>query len=322
MAYPYVTMTAGSRIGKTYSLDPTDENRVGRDTECDIVLTDPLCSRVHAIVIQEKDGWWLRDKQSRNGSYVNGQKIDDAKLTDGCTMCVGSTEFTFHLAEQPPTALSQSDVGVMQTIIKDTPIDPNDTGLIAWEDLQESQHARDLMLLYQLSLKLLRIDDPDTVIRSSLELLSERTRASFVGFLWLSDEGELKPKHFVPEDAGEHIALSDTLTKMVCEKRHAVWIADGTSGEGDSLNDFADAVCVPLSHEDTTLGAIHVYLERGRFPQPDFEFTISLVNVLVAALVRARQQATLQANHTRLVNKTAQFDELVGDSKPMCELKS
>ena len=322
MVYPYVTMTAGTRVGKTYSLDPTDENQIGRGTDCDIVLTDPLCSRVHAIVVQENDGWWLRDASSRNGSFVNGQKINEAKLVDGCFMRVGSTEFSFHLAEQPPTACDQSDGNVTQTIIKDKPIDSVDMDLIAWTDLQESQHSRDLLLLYQLSLKLLRCNDPDEVIEASLELLHERTRASLVGFLWLSDEGELKPKHFVPPDAAEQVSLSDTLTQMVCNKRHAVWIANEASGTGDSLNDYADAVCVPLSDELATLGAIHVYLERGRFPQEDFEFTISLANILVAALVRARQQATLEASHARLVSKSAQFDDLIGDSKPMQELKS
>ncbi len=55
--YTYVTMTAGARAGKCFLLDPTDENRIGRGTECDIILTDPLCSRIHAIVVQEEDGW-------------------------------------------------------------------------------------------------------------------------------------------------------------------------------------------------------------------------------------------------------------------------
>ena len=320
--YPYVTMTSGKRAGKVFLLDLTDENRIGRDTDCDIVVKDPLCSRVHAIIIQEDDGWWLRDIQSRNGSYVNGQKANEARLVDGTVMRLGSTEFMFQIADQPPTTSSLSGSSITQTIIKDTPVNEVNTGLTAWNDLNNSQHARDLLLLYQLSLKLLRCDDPEEVIRGALELVYERARASLVGFLWLNDEGELKLKQFIPDTAEDSVTLSDTLTKMVCHRRHAVWVADKGPGTGENLEHFADAVCVPLSHDAVTLGALHVYLERGRFSQADFDFAISLANVLVAALVRARRQATLQADHQRLVHKSAQFDELIGESKPMQDLKS
>ena len=68
--YPYVTMTSGKRVGKVFLLDVTDENRIGRDTDCDIVVTDPLCSRVHAIIIQEDDGWWLGvNTKGQNGWF-------------------------------------------------------------------------------------------------------------------------------------------------------------------------------------------------------------------------------------------------------------
>ncbi len=81
-------------------------------------------------------------------------------------------------------------------------------------------------------------------------------------------------------------------------------------------------MCVPLVHETTTLGALHLYLERGRFTQGDFDISISLANMLVVALVRARQQAILATNHNRLMAKSADFDELIGDSRPMERLKS
>ena len=53
---------------------------------------------------------------------------------------------------------------------------------------------------------------------------------------------------------------------------------------------YADAICVPLVHEGTTLGAIHVYLEKGRFKQTDFDVAIPLANILTVALVRARRE--------------------------------
>ena len=73
-------MTRGSRAGTNFLLDPGRANRLGRDIDCDIVLTDPLCSRVHAIIDRDEEGWWLRDQKSRNGCFINGQKVDDGRL--------------------------------------------------------------------------------------------------------------------------------------------------------------------------------------------------------------------------------------------------
>jgi transcriptional regulator with PAS, ATPase and Fis domain len=47
-----------------------------------------------------------------------------------------------------------------------------------------------------------------------------------------------------------------------------------------------------------------------------------LANILTVALVRSRQEAILRADNRRLSDKAAVFDELIGESKPMLELKS
>ena len=264
----------------------------------------------------------MRDADSRNGSFVNGQKIDEARVTAGATLRVGSTEFTFHEAHDRPTEFILGEANVTQTIIKDTPIDPEGTGRLAVVELPDSEQAKDLVVLYQLSIKLLGCENPDDVVRISLELVYERTRASIVGFLWVNDDGQLTSKGGVPEEAARNVTLSETLTSIVCEKRHAVWVANKTAGVGQSLSHYADAICIPLIRDGQMLGAIHIYLERGRFDQADFDFAISLANIMVVALVRARHQATLQVDHQRLAEKSADCDELLGDSQPMQELKA
>jgi len=320
--YTYLTMTVGPQAGTNFLLDPTDVNRIGRGMDCDIVLADPLCSRVHAVLIQEDDCWWLRDAESRNSTFVNGQKIDEARLDDGATMRVGSTEFSFHHSDQPPTHASGEAVNLTQTIVRNTPINPLDTGTFAVAALRDMSHAQDLLVLHQFAIKLLGCDDPDEVVRAALDLLHERTRAAVVGFMWVTDEGQLKPKLVIPEDAVGKVALSESLTELVSRQGRAVWVANqSASDSSESLQHFADALCVPLIHDKQTLGAIHVYREKMRFRQTDFDFSISVANILVVALVRARQQAALEADHRRLIDKSAGFDELVGQSKPMQELK-
>jgi len=74
--------------------------------------------------------------------------------------------------------------------------------------------------------------------------------------------------------------------------------------------------------ERITLGAIHVYLEAGRFRQSDFDFLITVANLVVVALVRARELVTLQSDFQRLVERSPGYDTLIGESSPMQELKT
>ncbi|HEY1785176.1 MAG TPA: FHA domain-containing protein, partial [Pirellulales bacterium] len=219
-------MTSGSRAGTSYLLDPTDDNRIGRGLECAIVLTDPLCSRVHVVINYSDNAWKVRDAESRNGTFVNGQKIDDAVLAPGHRIRLGSTEFCFEQSETPPQ-FHHAGITVTQTLIKNQAIDQVDAvafhGLAA---IPDSQQAQELLLLYQLSIKLLGCDEPDEVVRVALELLADWTHATLVGFLWISDDGQLKPKILLPATASEAVALSKSLTDLVCQKKNAVWIAN------------------------------------------------------------------------------------------------
>lgn len=321
--YAYLTMSSGARAGAHFILQVDRDTRIGRGIDCDVVLSDPLCSRVHAVVFHRDEGWWLRDAGSRNGTFVNGQKIDQARLVEGVQMRVGSVEFSFHQDAQGPADLG--DVELTQTIVRDTPMRSRDTDTFSAETFRGADKGQNLVKLYQLSLGLLGVNEPDDVAQQCLELLQDVTNATLVGFLWLNDEGQLKPKLVLPNEDGKSVKLSDMLTEMVCKKRRAVWVDDKTSATNtsDSLRNFANAICVPLIHDDkTTVGAIHVYLDKGNFKTSDFDFAISVANIMVVALVRARQQALLQTNHRRLVDKVAGFDELIGESKPMLDLKS
>jgi two-component system, NtrC family, response regulator HydG len=303
-------------------LDPASQTRIGRGAECTVMLADALCSRVHAVISHEDHAWWVRDAQSRNGTFVNGQKIDEAALGDGHRLRVGGTEFLFRQSNQPPTAGPVADLSLTQTIIKDTRVGAEGVGGFATVADGESEHTRELRLLYQLSLALLGCADTRELMRLSLEMLREHTGASVAGFLWASDDGQLKPKLLVPEQAAAQVTLSESLTRLVCQEGHAVWIANQRALVArDALEHYADALCVPLMSRRGALGAIHVYLERGRFRQSHFDFAISVAHVVTAALVRARKEGSLESDLERLRAKTPAYDELIGESPPMLELK-
>jgi two-component system response regulator HydG len=325
--YAYLTILTGNRAGTNFALDARRKTLIGRGTDCHISLPDPLSSRVHATLTCTSDGWVVRDERSRNGTLVNGQKIDEATIIDGNTIRVGSHEFEFHESEEPPTAKGD-DPQQTQTIVQDLPIAVQESHEEALAGLPSTEQVKELMLLYQLCIKLLGCDDPNRVVEVALDLLKKRTNAAVVGFLSVSDDGGLQPKLVMPRNAAGRVTLNQSLTELVSRQGHAVWVANQASKTGpQDLGHFADAVCAPLVRrtvegERTTLGAIHVYLEDGRFRQSDFDFIISVANIVAIAMVRARALTTLQSDYQRLVEKSPGYDELIGDCAPMRELKS
>src|SRR5687768_10678666 len=214
--YSYLTVTLGRDIGTHYLLDPALEMRVGRGTECQIQLNDPLCSRVHAILRNLGGRWHVRDVDSRNGTFVNDQKIDDSALADGHYLKIGSTEFQFHQSRQRPTLPGDPDAGVTQSIVARFKMGSDEFDAMSLGAIQTVEQTQDLLLLHQLAIKLLACSDPQVVLRTALELVLARTKASVVGFLSVSDERSLKPKIVLPEHAQQRVNLSEDLMRLVC----------------------------------------------------------------------------------------------------------
>ncbi|MCE9554817.1 MAG: sigma 54-interacting transcriptional regulator [Planctomycetes bacterium] len=313
-------MTQGSRVGTTFRLLTDQENRIGRGLECAVVLTDPLCSRVHATLSLLDHRWWVRDAESRNGTFVNDQRIDDAALIDGSRVRVGSTEFTFHLSDDSPPA-PESEMRITQTLLRDQLVATDEDHYTA-AAVGNSQVAQELLVMYQLTIKLLGTNDPDEVVRASLDLLRDGCRAAVAGFLWLNETGQLRPKMVMPEEAAGQVQLSEHLTELVCRQGRAVWVDNQKVGESsDSLQHFADAICVPLLHERLPCGALHVYREHDRFTQNDFHFVLSVANILGVALVRARRETNLAVDFQQLASQSPGYDEMIGQSPPMRDLK-
>jgi hypothetical protein len=68
---------------------------LGRSRDCDIQVADANVSRRHAELRQEGASYWIVDLGSTNGMEVNGKRVKRAKLSDGDTFTLGSTDVVF-----------------------------------------------------------------------------------------------------------------------------------------------------------------------------------------------------------------------------------
>ncbi len=299
---------------------------MGRDWECRIVLNDPQCSRVHAEIYHAEEGWWIRDNKSSNGTYVNGQSIQQARLIEGTQVKVGASSFTFDVLNLEETLPESSDKSGVerQTIILDQSMNPKETGQYTLDFLKGQNWGQDFFFLFQLSVKLLSVDEPDQVISITMKRLFDRTAASAAGFLWLSEDGTLKPKVFFPEDQANILELNPALTTRVVTEKRALRVEKGT-GETNKANKnspFSDSICVPLVSDGQVKGAIHLYRDKTPFHESHFNLAVALANIMIRSLDRAHRLSALTAEHHSLVRKSAAFDEMKGESPKMLELKS
>lgn len=102
------------RSGLRHLLAPT--TIIGRSPTCDLCLpaTAAEVSRFHALIYwsegNDDDGWWVRDLNSRNGTFVDGARLApgrEARLAEGGTVAFGARRDTWLLAsvDSPPVVL-------------------------------------------------------------------------------------------------------------------------------------------------------------------------------------------------------------------------
>ena len=89
----------GPNAGSTFLLDQ-DATTVGRSTDGDVFLDDVTVSRKHAI-FERRGGaaWFVRDVGSLNGTYVNGEQVDETKLAAGDEVQIGKFRLVFFVRE-------------------------------------------------------------------------------------------------------------------------------------------------------------------------------------------------------------------------------
>jgi pSer/pThr/pTyr-binding forkhead associated (FHA) protein len=84
----------GPNEGSKYMLD-AEVTRAGRHPDSDIFLDDITVSRRHAEIIRQADGFHLVDAGSLNGTYVNGDRVEEARLSNGDELQIGKFKLVF-----------------------------------------------------------------------------------------------------------------------------------------------------------------------------------------------------------------------------------
>ncbi len=140
---------------------------MGRGTDNDVIIADDSVSRLHAVLEARSGGFSIRDLGSRNGTYVNGERIiGERALRDRDEIRVGGARLAYRpdpdieqysetLAADPPPELTRRERDVLLALfqsagVADVFMEPASTRRIA-EVLFVSEAAvkQHLLKLYE-----------------------------------------------------------------------------------------------------------------------------------------------------------------------------
>ncbi len=66
---------------------------IGQSPSCDVVVSDPCVSRTHCVIERRDGGVYVRDKDSRNGTFINDRRVECGELTPGIELGIGTTRY-------------------------------------------------------------------------------------------------------------------------------------------------------------------------------------------------------------------------------------
>ncbi len=91
---------------------------IGRGTDCEIVVDDPLLSKRHLQITVELDGAVVQDQDSKNGLWIDGERVSEVRVPIDRWFAAGGTLFAIRegvtLVSDPTPQRTPTDIGVPQ----------------------------------------------------------------------------------------------------------------------------------------------------------------------------------------------------------------
>jgi ABC-type multidrug transport system ATPase subunit/pSer/pThr/pTyr-binding forkhead associated (FHA) protein len=101
--------------GRTWTLDASRSYSLGRDPSGDLVIDDARVSWRHASVRRGERGWLIEDLGSTNGTFVQGQRVQQTEVGPGSTVHLGNATDGPRLNFGAGAAASGADVYSAET---------------------------------------------------------------------------------------------------------------------------------------------------------------------------------------------------------------
>src|SRR5580700_1361778 len=331
---PRIVGIAGPLNGMSLALTD-DEISVGREPSNKLWAADSGMSRRHCAIAKQEDGQFLlSDLGGRNGTRVNGEKIEKHELCHQDQITVGNSTLVFLLGDGDATAernpLQLDDTTVEEDVVAS--LRPEESTYLHPDPERPSGQpnaerlAADLSTVLKIATHIAGIRDEGGLQWQLLGMLFDVVPAQRAAILFFDDGGEIVRSAAWDRAHGPEVPVrvSRTLLKKITAERTGLLLDNikrSSMGQAASLQSAGvkSALCVPLLLADRVSGVI--YLDT-RSPENPFDSNHLQLITAVAGLISLAWENVRHLEKLREENKYLQEEvnlnnELVGDSPRM-----
>lgn len=325
-------VTHGLEEGRRYTLDKAVA-RMGRDASNAIRIPDTELSRQHAEIRLENGEYSIVDLVSSNGTFVNGQRVTEAKLASGDRIQVGKTVLLFGTG----TTVTRADLAKKITLITQVASEHPSAIVKSISQAAGSQFLSrveradaswlhealaHLKVLYETSQAVSHIVNLDELLARILELAFQSIKADRGCILLKNHEAselECRAVHFRTDiNPEEKIEISKTIIDYVLSRAEGVRTSDAAADQRFSPSQsilrmgIREAICVPMQGRHDTMGVI--YLDNRLGSEESLEpqrASGHLTDEHLKLLIAIGHQAALAIEDTRHYEGKVQNERLV-----------
>ena len=278
---PNLIIQSGPAKGRSFKLTGEPQS-LGR--EGDIQILDTAASRKHAEIFSLGDMRFIRDLDSRNGTFVNDAKITkETPLRMGDRIRLGSSTLLFEEAAPGEHAVEfvQDEADVSGTV--EIKLGDKAAHVVAGDEAagDKSTMGR-LFTMYEVARVLGRETTLHGVVDKVLGLAMTAAKPTYC-YIFLRDEasGNLRPAVWRDPMQLERRQISKSIVMRAMQLRHSILTANAAADERFSRSDsvvggeLRSVLCAPLIARDRINGVI--YMGRDGVSNPFTNDDLALV---------------------------------------------
>ena len=312
--------------GGTVFFLPDVPTVLGRSLECHVQVTDPWISSMHALFERRGEELWVVDLDSRNGTFLDGERVHAAPVRPGAKLRFGRTGAELRDATEvgePPSILSDQRtviryiadlapepaaraagaVGGASGGTEASPLPPRSRGpgRVAEPDRETARGPvgvtgsarRHIGVLNEIGRALLGAVGLAEALERLLRVLGGALGAERSSVLLMDERGGLVPVLALPADRPPR--LSDTVVQATLRSRAGILTLDAqqdlrfSQSKSVIAHGIHSCICAPIWADNRVLGV--VLLERGvvdPFTADDLELATLVGFQAALAVERAR----------------------------------
>ncbi|HSL19369.1 MAG TPA: SpoIIE family protein phosphatase [Methylomirabilota bacterium] len=268
---------------------------VGRSTACDVAIADRFLSRQHARLFRSGDSWFVKDLGSRNGTFVNGRRVDSpAEVRPGDLITLSASQIRLRGGDRPdissnvPTDAPDSDQVLLpaaEMLRRSAGPPPEDAES---RPAELARHAARLSLLNQVHQAMARPTSLDELLELILDHIVAQLEPERVEVFMRCDDGSYAcvAGRTMPGAAVASL-YSESLFKEVADKAMAALVNDTRSdqrfAEATSLVSAGvrSLLAAPLAAPTRSLGLIVLGCNAAvrQYSEEDLELLVTLASV-------------------------------------------